>query len=76
MLLTSAAEAGYFSDPIGTTEVVPSRFRCRSEFQARATFRIKVKGDGQECPSHTVPFWEWCWVGRWIFVDFDFGGWG
>jgi hypothetical protein len=37
-----------------------------------APFQGNVNGDGQECPSHTVLFWEWGGVGRWNFVDFDF----
>jgi hypothetical protein len=46
---------------------------CILAIGATGSMFINPKLNGQECPSHMVPFWEWCWVGRWILVDFDFG---
>jgi hypothetical protein len=44
----SAAEAGFlFVALCGTAEAVPFPSKVRSRV------KIRVKGDGQECPSHT-----------------------
>jgi hypothetical protein len=29
-----------------------------SQFKVKGTINIKVKGDGQECPSHTSQWWK------------------
>jgi hypothetical protein len=50
MRFPSAAEAGFFlTARCGTAEAVP--FPVKVEVKIR--IKVNVKGDGQECPSHT-----------------------